>query len=361
VSVGRATASIPLLLLSAVLTLLSPVLHAATPAYQSNINSTSQWLTTQQLSDGAILYTSSAINPYFSNLAAQGWTKDVSKYSRIEAWMQWYIAHLNWPDQWGLNGTIYNYDFNGTVETSTGDADSTDAYAGTFLSLVWAYWNTGDANAQTYIQGIASDVNSIGQVVIATQQADGLTWAKPNYHVKYLMDNCTAYRGLQDAASLFAVLGDSKKSNYYNQHARQILQGISSLWLTSSGSWAVYQDSAGNELTPNFSTWYPDATSQLFPVLYGAVSSSGKRAQTVYSKFNSAWPGWPALSFNKQDPFPWVTVAAAASQMGDNSRVNQYITTIQNQYVAAGFPWPWYCLEGGWFIRLNGFMLGNGL
>ncbi len=335
--------------------------YGATPDYQSNLGATSEWLTTQQLSDGAILYTSSAINPYFSNLAAEGWIKDASQYWRIEAWMQWYIAHLNWPDKWGLNGTIYNYSFNGTTEASTGDADSTDAYAGTFLSLAWAYWGTGDTAAQGYIQSIAYYIDVIGQAVIATQQPDGLTWAKPSYQVKYLMDNCTAYRGLQDAASLFAALGNSSKSTYYSQHAAQMHQGIMGLWLSSAGSWAVYRDNAGNELTPNFATWYPDATSQLFPALYGVVPVSNKRAQTVYSKFNSAWPGWPMLSFNSQDPFPWVTVAAAASQMGDKSRVNLYITTVQNDYVAPGFPWPWYCLEAGWFMRVNAFMLGKGL
>jgi hypothetical protein len=353
-------AAVPLCI-AAVLLVLASAANAATPRYQSNVDTTSQWLTTQQLSDGAILYTSSAINPYFSNLAAQGWTKNATEYGSIEAWMQWYIAHLNWPDRWGLNGTIYNYTVAGTVETSTNDADSTDAYGGTFLSLAWAYWNTGSAHAQSYVQSIAYYLDVIGQSVVATQQPDGLTWAKPSYQIKYLMDNCTAYRGLQDAASLFAALGNSSKSSYYSQHAAQMQQGIFSLWLSSAGSWAVYRDSAGNELTPNFAAWYPDATSQLFPVLCGVLGTSDKRAQTVYSKFNSAWPGWPTLSFNTQDPFPWVTVAAAASQMGDKSRVNRYITTIQNNYVAAGFPWPWYCLEAGWFIRVNAFMLGHGL
>jgi hypothetical protein len=356
----RIRAAVPLDVAAVLLFLLS-VAYAATPGYQSNVGATSRWLATQQLSDGAILYTSSAINPYFSNLAAQGWTKDPTEYGRVEAWMQWYIAHLNWPDKWSLNGTIYNYTVSGTVETSTGDADSTDAYAATFLSLAWAYWSTGNPSAQSYIQSVAYYIDIIGQAVIATQQSDGLTWAKPSYPIKYLMDNCTAYGGLQDAASLFAALGGTSKSSYYSQHAAQMKQGIMGLWLSSEGSWAIYRDNAGNELTPNFATWYPDATSQLFPVLYGVVASSQKRAQTIYSKFNSAWPGWPTLSFNSQDPFPWVTVAAAATQMGDKSRVNRYITTIQNRYVATGFPWPWYCLEAGWFIRVNAFMLGNGL
>jgi hypothetical protein len=335
--------------------------RAPTPAYQANLTATSQWMETQQLPDGAILFTSTAINPYFANLGAQGWTKDSSKYTLIEAWMHWYINHLNFPDQWGLNGTIYDYDVNGTTETSTGDADSTDAYAATFISLAWAYWETGNSSARSYIQSIESDLDTIASVIVATQQPDGLTWSKPDYEYKFLMDNSESYQGLSDAASLFSALGNRSRASYYSQHASQLKQGIQNLWLSSAQGWAVYEDSSGNKAAPNFSTWYPDATSQLYPVLHNVVSSSDSHAQTVYTNFNKAWPGWPTLSFTSQDPFPWVTVAAAATRMGDTARVNTYITSIQNQYVAAGFPWPWYCLEAGWFMRVNAFQLGDGL
>ena len=43
--------------------------------------------------------------------------------------------------------------------------------------------------------------------------------------------------------------------------------------------------------------------------------------------------------------------------MNDIGRVNSYIVTIQNKYVNKGFPWPWYCAESGWFIRVNRYML----
>jgi hypothetical protein len=110
----------------------------------------------------------------------------------------------------------------------------------------------------------------------------------------------------------------------------QLWAGIQSMWL-GSGGWAVYKDAAGNKPAPNFGTWYPDASSQLYPVLHGVVSSSESHAKTVYTAFKKAWPSWPSLSFTTQDPFAWVTVAAAAARMGDSSRVNSYITTIQNQ------------------------------
>ena len=55
-----------------------------------------------------------------------------------------------------------------------------------------------------------------------------------------------------------------------------------------------------------------------------------------------------------------VLVSNAAATMGDSTRVNTYLATIQNKYVSHGYPWPWYSMEGGWFMRVNAFMAGNG-
>ena len=327
--------------------------------YQSNLNATAQWFAANTVApDGAILYGSSAINPYYSNLAAIGLTKDPGSYGIVQRWMQWYINHLNWPDKWGLYGTTYDYDYNNGAEISHNNADSTDSYAATFLTLAWAYFSTGDAGAQSYVRTLSYQLDAIGQVIVQTQQSDGLTWAKPDYQIKYLMDNCEAYRGLRDLAQLFQnAFNDFSKAQYYNSKADLMLQGINDMWM--NGVWAVYKDGIGRLANPNYSTWYADATSQLFPVMQGVISPDDARSQQVYDQFNSAWPGWPNLSFSSQDPFPWVMIAAAAAAMGDSSRVNTYINTIQTKYAANGFPWPWYCMEAGWYMRLNAYMLGK--
>ena len=44
----------------------------------------------------------------------------------VQHWMQWYANHLNWPDQWGLYGTTYDYDYSNGVATSRVYADSTE-------------------------------------------------------------------------------------------------------------------------------------------------------------------------------------------------------------------------------------------
>jgi len=314
---------------------------------------------TQVAPSGAILYTASQINPYYSNLTAIGLTRNSGSYGVVQNWMKWYIGHLNVNDKWGLSGTTYDYSYNNGVETSLVNADSTDSYAATFLSLALAYYNTGDAGAQAYVRSIVSQLDLIGGVLAKTQQTDGLTWAKPDYQIKYMMDNCEVYRGLRDAAQLFqSAFNDPAKAQTYTAMADASFQGLMSMYL-GNGAWAVYKDGIGSLFAPHLGTWYPDATAQLFPVMQGVISGTDAKAVQTYSNFKAAWPGWDTLSFNSQDAFPWVMIAGAAAVSGDSTAAQTYIKTIESRYVNNGFPWPWYNQEAGWFMRLNAYMEGS--
>jgi hypothetical protein len=105
-------------------------------------------------------------------------------------------------------------------------------------------------------------------------------------------------------------------------------------------------------------TWYPDASAQVFPVLYGVVPGSDAKAQQAYASFNGAWPGWPSLSFNSQDAFPWTMIAGASAQMGDTARTNAYLAAVKQKYQNVGFPWTWYSMENGWYMRTLAYMQG---
>lgn len=335
--------------------------RVSSSVYQNNFNAVSNWIAQFSAPSGALLYAPTQIDPYFANLAAIGMTKDPNRMPQVVAWMNWYISHLNWPDKWGMYGTTYNWNVasDGT-ETPANEADSTDSYAATFLSVVWNAWQSGDSQARSLIAGLSYQLDVVGGVLIQTQQSDGLTWAKPDYQIKYLMDNCEAYRGLRDLASLFQnAFGDTAKAAYYNAAADSMQNGILSMWM--NGTWAVYRDGIGRNIGPNMGTWYADATAQLFPVLMGVVNSSDSRAQQTYAAFNSAWPDWETLSYNSQDSFPWCLVGDGAAAMGDTGRLGTYISSIQNKYVNSGFPWPFYNAEGGWFMRANTYMMGRGL
>jgi hypothetical protein len=331
-------------------------LHAQDYSY--NVIKTSTWLKGQQLPDGAILYSANEINPYFANLAAIGWLNDATKIPEVESWMRWYIDHVNWPDSNGLYGTVYNYTYSDGVETSTNSYDSADSSAATFLTLSEALYGTGDSGAQSFVQSAVGEyiLNVTGNIVTILQQSNGLVFAKPDYRVAYLMDNCEDYRGLADFAKLTTqAWGDTSASSWYQHHAASIRSGIRNvLYIPST---RVYYPYAGSS-APDLSTFYPDAVSQLYPAVQGVVSASSPQAKASYIAFTKAWAGWPDLSFNSQTPSPWTVVSYAAYLEGDALRVNQYIAAIQKKYANATpeFPWPFYCAEGGWFMRVNAAM-----
>jgi hypothetical protein len=340
-------------LLSCVLTVLFAVAPALAQDYQQNTTVTEAWLQTQIRPDGAIRDASSHINPYFANLAAIGMLKgDQTKTPQAKAWIAWYINHFNWPDYYGVYGTVYNYTVHGTAETSTRDYDSADSYAATFLSLTWTLWKTGNPGAQAFIRSIGEyDFNVVGNVITNLQQSSGLVYAKPNYPIEFTIDNSEDYRGLMDLADLMvAAWGDTNGSNWYIAHARELQNGIQNVLYDSLLK--LYYPSAG-AAGPNLATWYPDSVAQLFPITNEVIAASSGQAETIYSIFNGAWPGWDKLSFHSKDLFPWAVVSYAAVLMGDTSRANTFIATIENQYQDVRFPWPWYCAEAGWYIRTN--------
>lgn len=335
---------------------------SSSSSYQNNIIGSSNWIARAEVApDGAILYSSGEIIPYYSNLAAIGLTRypTAANITIVENWMKWYINHLNWPDKYGLFGTMYDWNYDHGALSPKGTMDSTDSYAATFLSLAWSYYSTGNAAAQSYVKTLSSQLDAIGQVLIKTSDTDGLTWALPNYHIKYLMDNSEAYRGLRDLASLWQVaFNDVAKADSYNAAATKMQNALQAYYL-GGGKWAYYKDDLGRFPAPNLGIWYPDVNAQWFPVMQGVIPPSDSRAIATWNTFNNTWPGWPELSFNNQDPFPWVMMAATAAEMNDSARVNTYIKTITSKYIDRGYPWPWFGREAGWFIRLNAYLLGE--
>ena len=368
-------------------------LTATAQNYQNDINATSNWMASSAvtLSDGAVVdgANSTRINPYFANLGVTGFAKDSTYYNNIQNYMEWYWNHVSWPRQFNVvgctvnpsNGALYGAinDFDvgsGGVETAVPDPDaqgnhhpdSTDAYAGTFLSMAYAYWQTGDANAQAYIKNITIGANGdrldyVGEVVIATKQsqANNLTCARPDYNIQYLMDNSEAYRGLRDLQNLYTALGATTKAQFYQAHADQMQSGILTyLWNSSANDFYWYTTVSGGSGTVNWSTWYPDSVSQVFPIALGVIAPSDPKAQAIWSTFQSHWQSkWTTLTTG--DAYPWVIVGYAAALMGDTADANTFIKNIETKYVNTNFTGgAWSVNEAGYFIRMCAYLNGGG-
>lgn len=306
--------------------------------FQAIYETETKWLASLQLENGAIPMTYSdngelRVNPYFSDFAALALLDNSKEYAQnVKAYMDWHFAHLNSAedDFNGLDGTIYDYVItikdgkiiNEKISENEDAYDSTDSYAATFLKVVEKYYNeTGDSG---YILEHSEDICRITEVMFATLH-NGLTYAKPNYEIKYLMDNCEVYEGALAASSLFEnVIKDNDYSQRCNKLAQKVKYAINhKMWSFINGYYSPEVSLYGISSTDfSWDNYYPCATSQLFPITCGVIEPNTERAQKLYAEFCNSYD-WQ--SFNYPDSFYWGNNVLAAATMNDIESVTAYM------------------------------------
>ena len=255
----------------------------------AEVLSDSAWIESTTTADGALPEApgSAMVSPYLANLAARGLAAAFRAGDEGGArvgwgWCEWYARH-QLP-----TGFITDFVLEGDGAVSTGDMDSTDAYAGTFLSAVRdLYAATGDRSSLAAVSGAVT--RALGAIE-ATQDVDGLTWAKPAWHVKYLMDQGEAFDGLVAASQLEDALGNDVLANRAARDASELKAGVASLWepTTSSFDWAVNQ--GGGRQHTNWSVLYPDSMENVWAVAYGLTTAA--QGAEIVSRLNTAHPEW---------------------------------------------------------------------
>ncbi len=339
------------------------VARASTLDYSQIVQDEAYWISTAQIPDGCgpasgalawYPYGSSGlaqIRPYVANIGAMGMLAAGPRYyPMVKAWIGWYIAHLNRSDYNGLAGTVYDYDDDpiSCTETTASNAqgqnpsyDSTDAYAGTFLSLLKAYAQA-DPSEAGYVQSQRGAIRVVADVIAANLQSNGLTIARPDYQAQYLMDNVEAEQGLADYAWLSkAVLGDRANSRRYEALARTMRSGINHVLWVGSTTEGMY-GWAADQLQPSWSTWYVDSVSQTWPIRAGLANP--QRRAALWASFNAAWPEWTSTA-NNPDGSPWCSVGYTAALMGDRSDADAFLAGSQTAWVDRGRPWPFTILD----------------
>jgi hypothetical protein len=265
--------------------------------------------------------------------------------------LAWYQAHQD------AQGFVTDYGVSAAGgEVSTLAMDSTDAYAGMFLLAARAAWlATHDRAAlRTLAPGIAAAVRAIE----ATQDGDGLTWAKPSFHVKYLMDQAEAYAGLRAAAALAQAEGASSLAQRAPLDAARLRSGIARLWNPSVGGydWALLENGASN--TTHWSVLYPDALAQAWSVAFGLTT--GVRARRLMRHFADAQPNWdePAalarFSTAAQPVGYWPVAGWAFAAVGDGQRSGEASTKIEAAAEKVRRRWPFTTASAGQLILLAG-------
>ena len=310
------------------------------------------WLASLQLENGAIPMTKNdngtvTMNPYFADIAALALLDNADKYSEnVKAYMDWHFAHLNTAktDYNKTDATIYDYTItleNGKIvkEESKGTYDSTDSYAATFLTVVNKYYEkTAD---KAYILANAKDIARIADAMLSTINM-GLTYAKPDYKVMYLMDNCEVYEGCVSAANLLGVIS-SEASEYKltgtkcEYAATWIKDTVENKMWNADGKHyeaGLFSDgSAAFEF--KWDEFYPCATAQLFPIVHGLIAADTIRAKELYDTFSATfdWEG-----YNIPSEFCWGSNVLAAALVGDADSVVEYMVNYAPGMVLHSYP-----------------------
>lgn len=313
--------------------------------YQNIVDTENKWLASLQLSNGAMPMNditkggTSKVTPYFSDFAALALLNQADKYaSNVKKYMDWHFSHLNTAktDYNGVDGTIYDYNItvsgsNITEAVLVSDGkksyDSTDSYAATFLMVVQKYVEkTGD---KAYVIAHAAEIERIVNAMFATM-VNGLTLAKPDYAIKYLMDNCEVYAGMLAGEKIYtdvlvpAGKGSTATRDKLKNGAKTVAEKIESkMWTGSYYHPALgYDDGVAYKFS--WSNFYPSASSQTFLILFGLLDPSSDRAKMLYNKFceNVKWE-----TFQHGDSFYWGSNVQTAAMMGDLDRVKTFMTT----------------------------------
>lgn len=343
------------------------------------IDTSLDWIAEMQAPSGALpMYPvrkpgdSSKICPYFSEFAGLSLLLRPEKYGdNVRRYLDWHISRLNTAetDYNGEDGTIYDYiltlDEDGTfreeimIDPSTGGPlyDSTDSYAALFLHLILEYslatGNTG------YIRSNTDAIDRSVKAMLCTLD-DGLTWAKPDYKVKYLMDNCEVYRGLCSAVSIYSdillpVCVDQKRAGYMNQEIsrlteikKDLYEAIEKyLWNNADDSYYVGVVE-GNKGIPEKTDWqlfYPDALAQLFPVIMDLASTDEPRAVSLYERFSQNFStkdtAWERMKGNRLGKhYINGLIVYTAARMKDHDKVETYMEIFKKKIMDKGFPFP---------------------
>lgn len=314
------------------------------------------WIMQAQIGDGAIAHhvDKVAIWPYLSSFAAIGLTRatevtgDRTFAEGAWRWIAWYQSHMD------AKGYVTDYKVAGNVETSTGDMDSTDSYAAMYLLAVRNAWVT--TSDRTKLEGTRVGIGKAVSAIESTLEADGLTWAKPAWHVKYLMDNAEVYGGLRAAAELARALGDASLEDRATARANTVKQAVSTLWNPSTGAydWAVHDN--GARQATNWGVFYPDAAQQMWAVAFGLADAS--RASAIVARFDREHPSWdkPTSSIRYDTGTKavgyWAPIGWAYQRVGNSARATTAATNIRTAAMLTSRAWPFTPADAGQLVVL---------
>ncbi len=327
-----------------------------TPIYDYVRNYQLKYIRSLQRETGAIKdmdTQDSKVTPYFANFAAMALLTDPTEENLdvVRKYMTWYFDKLN------TGATSFNsdetpgsiYDYLGESERTNGKYDSVDSYAATFLELALRYASVSD-ECKTWLSAYKDKLSLIAGAMLLmidspdvtvpdSDTDDYLSVAHYGYPLKYLMDNSEVNMGLRAAKALKEQGLITNSADFEDLRAKNA-EAIASLWNKDNMNY----DYASGE-TASWKVFYPDATAQLYPSLFGAVAPYDPDSKRVYERFNAGYPDWAGGTMYTN--YPWSIISYAAAVMGDRHRVNEYLIHIYGLNLKNENKTMWYSAEAG--------------
>ena len=330
------------------------------------------WIMENQLPDGAIAHTDISdigteqlISPYFSATAVRGLlagSVSPQQAAAAERWLNWYLDRLNTEQEDSLNGdgTIYDYILNmenGQISMeSTGNYDSVDSYAALFLIALEEYCeNCGTELLEKRFE----DVERVIEAMLRTVEANGLSIAKQEYKMQYLMDNSELNRGIKAAIELLKLSGGNQellhKLDKILENNEKAFEKY--FWNEEAQCYDIAVYKGDREKFGGWDKFYPDGAAQLFPALFEVSAQDKERGSLLYSSFCSSW-NWQELEHMESGAtdFYWGILACAAAVQGDEERLDAYLNSYLAELKEKGRAYPLYTGEAGWVCQSCGIM-----
>lgn len=201
------------------------------------------------------------IAPYFSHFAAMALiasfetSQKKSDLLAVGKWLEWCAANQTPQGYWNdFEGTFSRYQSNGKV-------DAWDSSAALFLTVVGRFYQTGGKVSPAVLKATRKALACLESV----KSDDGLTWAKPDYRVKYLMDNIEVHQGLTGVVKLLKANRLETEANKANQFADTIQGQLGGYWLDSEKQFAYVLFENGIR-EGGLAKTYPHGLAQLFGI-----------------------------------------------------------------------------------------------
>ncbi len=261
------------------------------------------------------------IAPYFGQFAALALLAgparqpDTQDLLRVRRWLDWCVAHQS------ADGIWHDYAGTASAYTDTGRVDAWDSSAALFLVVAERFRHAGGEVTPSDLMAARRSLACLN----ALADADGLTWAKPDYRVKFLMDNIEVQAGLRAANRLF---GDSAEGVQARESAARLTTQLASFWRAADGcyAYALQADGrfAGGLLQP-----YPHGLAQLYALsfvapradVWTATCRAFQPETGPSAACGTAWWACAATRFGAEEARVWRGRVATEALAFDPSRV----------------------------------------